>query len=136
LCIFRLFVPPQERESPAAVLQTLLEGRISNLNILKLRLAMSLQESATTGVQLKKVWCAIHEIAADMEILAEKIGWPIEHLLAMNVYGCSTARYSFVTVNQVIDLFCLNPGGFNLNCIHVPSYELGERCPTIVFQRD
>jgi Methyltransferase domain len=135
LCIFRLFVPPKDRESPDTVLQDLLEGRISNLNILKLRLAMSLQDSAAKGVELKKIWCAIHEITSDLEGLAEKIGWPIEHVLAMNIYRDSTARYSFVTVNQAYDLFCCNSGGFKLRYVHVPSYELGERCPTIVLQR-
>jgi hypothetical protein len=135
LCIFRLFVPPQQRESPDAVLQDLLEGRISNLNILKLRLAMSLQNSAERGVELKKIWWALHEIAHDLESLAEKIGWPVEHMLAINIYRDSTARYSFVTVDQVYDLFCGNSGGFTLRSLQVPSYELGERCPTIVLQR-
>jgi hypothetical protein len=135
LCIFRLFVPPQERESPDAVLQDLLEGRISNPNVLKLRLAMALQECAATGVELRKVWCAIREIVFDLESLAEEIGWPIDHVLAMDIYRDSTARYSFVTVDQVYDLFCCNSGGFNLHSLYVPSYELGERCPTIVLQR-
>lgn len=136
LCIFRLFVPPQQRESTDAVLQDLFEGRISNLNILKLRLAMSLQNSAAQGVELRTVWCAVREIASDLEGLAEKIGWPLEHMLAINIYRDSTARYSFVTVDQVCDLFCGRSGGFKLRYLHVPSYEFGERCPTIVLQRD
>jgi hypothetical protein len=136
LCIFRLFVPPQQRESPDAVLKDLLEGRISNLNILKLRLAMSLQNRAEQGVELNKVWCAFHEITSDLKGLAEKIGWPVEHMMAINMYRDSTARYSFVTVDQVCDLFCGCSGGFKLRYLHVPSYELGERCPTIVLQRD
>ena len=136
LCILRLFVPPRQRESPNAVLQDLLEGRISNLNILKLRLAMSLQDCAEKGVELKKVWCTLHEIASDLGGLAEKIGWPAEHMLAVNIYRDSTARYSFVTVDQVCDLFCGSSGGFKLRYLHVPSYELGERCPTIVLQRE
>lgn len=136
LCIFRLFVPPHQRESSDRVLQDLLEGGISNLNILKLRLAMSLQDCAEKGVELKKVWRALHEISSDLRGLAKKIGWPEEHLLAMNMYRDSTARYSFVTVDKVCDLFCSRSGGFKLRYLHVPSYELGERCPTIVLQRD
>jgi len=136
LCIFRLFVPPQQKESPDAVLKDLLEGRISNINILKLRLAMSLQNRAEQGVELNKVWCALHEITSDLEGLAEKIGWVVDHMLAINIYRGSTARYSFVTVDQVCDLFCGCSGGFKLRFLHVPSYELGERCPTIVLQRD
>jgi hypothetical protein len=37
LCILRLYVPPVRRESPDAVFDDLLGGRIPNLNILKLR---------------------------------------------------------------------------------------------------
>jgi len=135
LCLFRLFVPPRQRESPETVVRDLLEGKISNLNILKLRLAMSLQDSSEEGVALKKIWCALHKISADLEGLARKIGWSVEHMLAMSVYRNSTARYSFVTVDRVRDLFCGSSGGFKLRCLHVPSYELGERCPTIVLQR-
>jgi hypothetical protein len=135
LCIFRLFVPPQQRESPDAVLHDLIEGKIANLNILKLRLAMSLQVTAAKGVELNKIWRALHEIAPDLGGLAEKIGWPVEHMMAINMYRGSTARYSFGTVDQVHDLFC-DSGGFKLRCLHVPSYELGERCPTIVLQRE
>jgi hypothetical protein len=49
LCILRLYVPPPQRESPDAVLRDLLEGRIANLNVLKLRLSMALMESAEAG---------------------------------------------------------------------------------------
>ncbi len=133
LCLFRLFIP-QQKESPDEVLKDLLEGRIVNLNILKLRLAMSLQENAEKGVELRKIWRAVHGVA-DLPALAERIGWPIEHMSAINVYRDSAARYHFVDVDQVIDLFCGGSGGFTLRSIHIPSYELGERCPTIVLQR-
>lgn len=135
LCVLRLFVPPPQRESPDAVLQDLIEGRISNLNVLKLRLSMSLMDSAANGVELGKVWRAIHAIASDLKGLTARIGWLLEHMLVINAYRGSKARYYFVTVDQVTDLFCGNPGGFYVYRLHMPSYELGERCPTIVFQR-
>jgi hypothetical protein len=136
LCVFRIFVPPPHKESPEAVLQELLEGKIPNINVLKLRLAMSLQNKAVKGVELRKVWSALHEISPDLEGLAEKIGWPVEHMLAINMYRDSRARYSFVTVEQVYDLFCCNLCGFKPHFIYEPSYELGERCLTIVLRRD
>src|SRR5205823_2871589 len=55
LCILRLFVPPQHRETAAGVLRELLAGAIPNLNVLKLRLGMALQESSEAGVQLGDV---------------------------------------------------------------------------------
>jgi hypothetical protein len=135
LCILRLYVPPPQRESPDAVLRELLEGRISSLNILKLRLGMSLMESASEGVELGTIWRAIHAVAPDLQQLALRIGWPVEHMLAIYTYRGSTARYHFVTVDQVYDLFCGRPGGFKVHRLRVPSYELGERCPTIVLRR-
>jgi hypothetical protein len=135
LCILRLYVPPPERESPEDVLHDLLESRITNLNILKLRLGMSLMESAGVGVELGKVWSAVHGIAPSLEGLAVKIGWPIDHMLGINAYRRSKAKYHFATVNQVSTLFCGEPGGFEVCCLRVPSYELGDRCPTIVFRR-
>lgn len=134
-CILRLYVPPPQRESPDAVLRDLLEGSIPSLNILKLRLGMALMESASEGVELGTVWRAIHAVAPDLERLALRIGWPVKHMLAINTYRGSTARYHFVTIDEVSDLFCGNPGGFEVHRLHVPSYELGERCPTIVLRR-
>ena len=135
LCILRLYVPPQQRESRDEVIRDLLEGRISNLNILKLRLGMSLMDSAEEGVELDAVWRAIHESAPDLEGLASRIGWPVEHMLAISTYLGSKARYYFVTVEQVFDLFCGIPDGFEVCRLRVPSYEFGEQCPTIVLQR-
>ena len=136
LCILRLFVPPQHQESPDAVLNDLLEGRISNLNILKLRLGMSLMENVAEGVELRKIWHLIHEVAPDLEGLAAKIGWSVEHIMVINAFRGSADRFYFVTVNQVTELFCLNPGGFEVHGLRVPSsYELSEQCPTIVLRR-
>ena len=135
LCILRLFVPPCQRESPDEVLNDLLEGRIRNLNVLKLRLGMSLMNCAAEGVELGNLWRAIHEAAPDPERLASRIGWPTEHMLAINAYRDSASRYHFVTVDEVCDLFRGSPGGFEVGHLHVPSYDLGERCPTIVFRR-
>jgi len=135
MCILRLYVPPPQQGSPDAVIKDLLEGRIPNLNILKLRLGMSLLKSVAEGVELGGVWRLIYEVAPDLEGLAAKIGWSLEHMLAINAYRGSTARYYFATVDQVSELFCDNPGGFESHRRRVPSYDLGERCPTIVLKR-
>lgn len=135
LCIFRLFVPPAQRESPAAVLCELLAGRIPNLNILKLRLGMALQESSERGVQLAHVWDALQRAAPDFSRLAARLGWPLDHLLAIDTYrGCSS-RYHFLSITEVCRLFTEHPGGFTFAAMEVPAYELGERCPTVVFRR-
>jgi|WetSurSiteA1Bulk_404760.scaffolds.fasta_scaffold05926_2 hypothetical protein len=136
LCIFRLYVPPSQQESPEAVLRDLIEGRIPNLNVLKLRLGMSLMKSAAVGVALGMIWQVLHEVAPDLEKLARRIGWSVEHIMPINTFRGSAERFYFVTVNQVTELFCINPGGFEVHGIRVPSsYELSEQCPTIVLRR-
>jgi SAM-dependent methyltransferase len=135
ICVFRLFIPPKEREEPDKVLRDLLDAKIANLNLLKLRLGMALHNDITQGVQLRHVWNALYEAAPDFNLLASRLGWPLEHLLVINTYRDCPNRYCFLDLDDVCRIFCENPGGFKLEAVHVPTYELGERCPTIVFRR-
>lgn len=135
LCALRLFVPPSEPETADAVLADLLAGKVPNLNVLKLRLGMALQESPAQGVELSSVWNALCGDWSDYERLARRIGWEQGHLSAIDSYRGSRNRYYFVTVGQVVDLFCVDPGGFETVAVEVPTYHLGERCPTVVLRR-
>jgi SAM-dependent methyltransferase len=135
LCIFRLFVPPVQREMPEAVLRDLLAGGIANLNILKLRLGMALQETSEGGVQLAQVWDALRQAAPDFSELAARLGWSLDHLLAIDTYRDCSSRYHFLGIADVDRLFTEQPGAFTFVSLKVPQYELGNRCPTIVFRR-
>ncbi|HEY5565434.1 MAG TPA: class I SAM-dependent methyltransferase [Rhodothermia bacterium] len=135
LCILRLFLPPRKRESVDSVLTDLLAGGIGNLNLLKFRLWMALHEDPAEGVELRKVWDAVHSAAPDLERLATNIGWSPDHMLAINTYRGSQNRYHFLDMNDVTKLFCEDRGGFEVESVHVPTYELGEQCPTLVLRR-
>ncbi len=135
LCVFRLFLPGERRESPDAVIDDLFAGKVPNLNVLKFRLWMALAGSASEGVSLATVWRAVHDAAGGIEALADRTGWPVEHTLAINTYRDSKARYYFATLDEVKELFCGGRGGFEVHRLLVPSYELGEQCPTIVLRR-
>ena len=130
----RLFVPlaAADRETAESVLDELLAGRIANLNLLKLRLGMALQPDAEVGVGVASVYATVRQAAPDLSVLAATLGWDLDHLLAIESYRESSTRYWFVTVDQVRDLFA---GAFDLETVHVPSYDLGERCPTVVLRR-
>ena len=117
------------------VLRDLLEGRVPNLNVLKIRLGAAMTTDVAQGVELDAVWRAVNEAVPDLEGLAGKLGWPVEHMMVIHTYRGSKARYHYVTVDQVCALFCGEPGGFELQCVRVPGYELGEQCPTIVLER-
>ena len=134
LCAFRLFVPPGQREPVDVVLGDLLAGRVLSLNVLKLRLGMAMQADPTFGVRLADVWDAIHAAAPDPAALAARIGWNLEHLLAINTYRDCPRRYHFVTVAEACATF--RAGGFELERVDfASSYDLCDRCPTVVFRR-
>lgn len=135
LCILRLYTPPARRESPQAVLRDLQEGRISNLNILKVRLGAAMTADVEQGVELDAVWRALQEAALDLDGLAARLGWPAEHMRVIHAYCGEKAHYHYVTVDQVCGLFCGEPGGFELIQVRVPAYELGEQFPTVVLKR-
>jgi hypothetical protein len=134
-CVFRLYVPPPYRESTHSVIKDLMDGKISSLNILKLRLGMALMNGAAEGVELDRVWRTIHAAAPDLGKLASRLGWSVDHTMAVDGYRGSTARYFFSTLEQVSALFCTGRGGFEIHDIRVPTYELGELCPTLILKR-
>jgi SAM-dependent methyltransferase len=136
LFVARLFVPPARPESPDGVLQDLLAGRVASLNVLKLRLGMALQPSAAEGVRLSRVWDALHAAAPDAQQLAARLGWSFDHLRAIDTYRDCPARYHFQTLDEVRELICAGTGGgFALESFNVPTYDLGDRCPTVIFRR-
>jgi hypothetical protein len=135
ICLLRLFVPPKHSESPEAVVADLFNRKISNLSILKLRMGLALRDNAVRGVALEEIFQKIQEAAPDLENLAAKIGWPAEHMLAIRGYQGVDFRYYYVTVQEASDMFCINPGGFQIERLETPSYELGHCCPTLIIKR-
>jgi SAM-dependent methyltransferase len=133
-CIFRLFTAPTPRENADKVLNDLLAGRIPNLNVLKLRLGMALQESPEAGIKVRETWRVLWEQAGDWDQLAAKLGWPIEHLQSIDAYKDSESRYYFISEDQAIELFC-GQGRFVAAGSNRSGYLLGERCPIVVFER-
>ncbi len=135
LFVVRMFDPPVQQESAQAVLDDLLAGKISDLNLLKIRLGMALAQRPGQRVHLRQVWETLHRAAPDFSALANRIGWPLEHLLVINTYRDRHARFFFLSLSEVQQLFCQNPGGFEIVRTDRPGYELGERCPTVVLRR-
>jgi len=135
LVTFRLFLPPLIHETPEQVIEALLDGRISDLNQLKLRLGMAMQADAKSGVELHAVWTRVSALG-DWETLAAKLGWPVTHLAALDSYRDSTARYHFVTLAQAESTFCAGRDApFSVAAVHTPGYSMGEQCPLLVLRR-
>lgn len=133
--VARLFVPSIRPESADAVIDDLLCGKVPNVNVLKLRMAMALQDEASSGVELAEVWSALLGSGMRSDELAVRIGWDPGDLAAFDSYRDCRTRYHFVTLAEVISFFCGDPGGFELVNVRTPPYELGERCPTVTLRR-
>jgi SAM-dependent methyltransferase len=135
IVIFRLFVLPSIPESPFTLAREFMEGKIFNLNLFRLRLAMSFQNNSTRGVELIKVGEFIDEFFPDLEGLAKKVGWSSADLDLLRIYRNSKNRYHFLTLKQSLDLFCGPTGNFEMQNLYFPTYEWGKQFPIIVFRR-
>jgi SAM-dependent methyltransferase len=133
--VLRVFAPDVRPETADTVIDDLLAGKVSNVNVLKLRLAMALQGDASSGVMLAAVWSSLFGSGIGYGELADRIGWDPIELATLDSYRECRTRYHFVTLSEVIELFCNRRGGFELVNVRTPSYELGERCPTVTLRR-
>jgi SAM-dependent methyltransferase len=131
--ILRPFVPPPDRESVASVLDDLLQRRIDNLNLLKLRLAMAIQASPEEGVAVQEVLRTVESVG-DLKSLAHEIGWSWDHMRVIETYRGAPARYYFASEAEITRLFCEHER-FRFLGRWQGTYPLAERCPIVAFER-
>lgn len=130
LLAMRYFVRPDVAESIGRVMDDLWQRRIGNFHVFKWRLAMALHGTLEQGVRLADVWAAWHDAVPDPEKLAAHLAWPPAVVNTINNYRNVATRYSFPTLAEV--RACT--GAFAIAAMHVPAYELGERCPTLIMR--
>lgn len=135
VCALRLFVPPVPAENPGAVLTDVRTGRVPSVNALKLRLGMALQGDPVAGIELGRIWDTFRRELPDTETAQRATGWPAAEVRSLDAYRDSRSRYHFVGLEEVKSLFCEEPGGFVVESLRVPTYDLGERCPLLVLRR-
>lgn len=135
-CVVRFFVPPEQAEPVDAVLADLADGRVPDLNVLKLRLWLALHVDAGSPVALHDVWAAVAAAVPDLDGLAARLGWPAEHVATFTSYRDSPGCYWFATEDEVRHVFCADPGGFSKVEVVRPDHPFGSLCPTVVVRRD
>ena len=123
----RLFAAPETREPLAAVAVALASGTIGSVHALKWRIAMAIQPD-DRNVAVADIGRAFDELVPDRAALADRRGWDPAVIATIDVYRDSTLVYSFPTQAEVgaalaplVTVAC-----------HTPTYELGDRCPTLV----
>lgn len=129
LVVLRLFVAPGAPETLDDVRAAL--ATIHSFDALKWRIAMAVQSPQRT-VAVTAIRDAFAAIVPDRDALAARTGWPRATIDHIDNYAGSTAVYSFPTLDEVRG--ALAPYLSEIAC-HVPRYELGERCPTLVLRR-
>jgi len=131
LFIMRFFTRPVKPEPAAKVFDDLHGGRIGNFHVFKWRLAMALHGELEQGVRLAVVWDAWHAAVPEPESLAARLGWPREAVHTIDNYRGVATRYTFPTLTEARSAFA---SAFIEIENFFPRYELGERCPTLVFR--
>jgi hypothetical protein len=100
-----------------------------NFHVFKFRLLMALHNSPTEGVLLNTAYRTVCDAIPDRAAVARELGWPLESINTIDAYKDVSGRYFFPCLAQFRELMC---GDLReLDCL-VPTYEMGERCPTLV----
>jgi hypothetical protein len=129
--ITRFFVQPTASETPEAVIDDLLANRIGSFHAFKLRLAMALQRSASSGARMGDVFSAWTDAGIHVEALATMTGWPRAVIETINLFDGKDSRLSFPSVLQMEAP--MSEHFDKLDERYLP-YELGERCPILSFR--
>lgn len=127
--LLRVFVCPEARESLEGVFEALHAGGIGSFHAFKWRLAMSLQAGPEEGVLVRDVWHAWQDRAIDRDALARRLGWSRDAIDSIDAYREAGSRLCFPTLQQMRALLAEE---FRELACHVPAYELGARCPTLL----
>jgi len=130
LVAMRHFLRPERLESVNGIVDDLRQKRIGNFHVFKWRLAMALHGPLEEGVRLGDVWDAWRDLVPDPQPLAADLGWPLEIINTIQNYRNVDTRYTFPTLDEARALAV----DFDIVAVHVPAYELGERCPTLVMR--
>jgi SAM-dependent methyltransferase len=128
--VVRVFVRDEQERTPGEVIDGLRRGEFGNFHVFKWRLLMSMHRSASDGVLLEEIYHVVQDAVPDRRALSRLLGWPIETIATIDSYRGVTGRYFFPSLPQLQDLAAAD---FVLAACHTHPYELGDRCPMLVW---
>lgn len=124
----RFFVRPKQQERVADIFVDLQQGRINSFHACKWRLAMALH--GPDGVRLADIWQTWHEAKVTINDLVTRPGWSAAAMSTINNYRDVNNRYTFPTLAEIRHIFA---EFFDEESTFWGDYELGDRCPILVF---
>ena len=126
----RSYIRPPIDELPASVWDQMLAGPVGGFSTFKLRLLMSLHDG-TGEVRLADAWRFFHERCSSYESLADRTGWSLDEVSTVEAYRNQQSVYRFPTLVELRST--LAPYFVEEDCAS-PSYEMGERCLSLVLR--
>ena len=131
LFAMRAFVRPEPSESVQELLSEMKAGKIRSFHAFKWRLNMALQPNTATGVRLNDIWSVFMELVGDPTTLTAQTNWPFADVETIHAYRNMDARYTYPTLSELRGELS---ACFTEIACEFPDYEMGERCPTLLFE--
>lgn len=130
--LLRVFVNPQQAETPEMVCMDALDGRVQGVHAFKWRLSMALAAGTPDfGVNVADTSAAFDRLVPYRGRLSDQTGWRMDEIETIDFYRGSTARYSYPTLDAVRRT--LSPILKEVD-VRYGRYELAERCPILVLE--
>ncbi len=129
--IARFFVKPAKLETLDTVFQALMRGRIGSFHAFKWRLAMAILGDSQVNIAVRDIWHVWQQAEIDQAKLMAVTGWSAATIATINNYQQSDAYYSFPSFYEIQQLLA---DRFVVSHVYTPTYELGDRCPTVMFR--
>lgn len=128
----RCFVRPDVPETLPEVVAAVSAMQVGSFHALKWRIAMSLANVPGAAAPVASIHRAFCECFPSRAELVRLTGWPEALIDTIDVYRGSPTQYSFPTLDEIRET--CRPY-FDIAAVMHGTYELADRCPTLVLQR-
>ena len=128
LLIVRCYVRPEEPETPDNVIADLLGPGIADINHFKFRLFLATQRSTRAGCPLREIYQFLRNRVSH-DVLRSMPGWSEAAVNGFELWRNTEIVHTFPTFLELVEV--LGPY-FTEREVHVPSYELGDNCRTLL----
>jgi SAM-dependent methyltransferase len=129
--VMRLFVSPDARAGMSDIERAVADGAIDIFHALKWHVAMAIAEAPDYSVKVSDIRDAVVAMFPDREILTALRGWPREAIDTIDSYEGAETRYTFPTFDA-LNRACAPY--FEIAEVRTGTYEIAERCPTLLFR--
>lgn len=129
--LMRCFCRPAAGLCIDALFEDLFAGRVRNLDLFRWLMAMALQNSPATGVQVSALWAQWARRVPDARALQARMGWTDDGIANMERMASATMTYSFATLEELLQAAA---PAFEVIGHDTPGYAWGELFPRIVLR--